>query len=195
LHEAARTLRLVIALRDPRRRLQWNRITIFVTHPMVVEPSLIESLSKQLYPATRHLGLERVAIRLRVLDSEESSEARDVEVVVSDRTGNRMEIEWREPHTAPLVPAATYERSVVAARVRGLIYPYEIIRMLAPKSGESLNPLTGETYAIPPGMFEEYDLDPSSAVPRAVSVLGREPGKNSSAIVFGLITTPTKKVP
>src|SRR5690606_13574088 len=101
----------------------------------------------------------------------------------------------REPHTAPLVPAATYERSVVAARVRGLIYPYEIIRMLAPKSGESLNPLTGEAYAIPPGMFEEYDLDSAYSVPRAVSVLGREPGKNTSAIVFGVITTATKKVP
>jgi acetyl/propionyl-CoA carboxylase alpha subunit/acetyl-CoA carboxylase carboxyltransferase component len=193
LHEAARTLRLVLATRDERRRLQWNRITIFVAHPMVVEPSMIESLSHQLYPATRHLGLERVAVRLKVLEREGATESKDVEVVVSDRTGSRMEIAWREPHTAPLVPAAAYQRSVVAARVRGLIYPYEIVAMLAPTKGEEL-PQSAQS-GLPPGTFEEYDLDPNAVNPTAVSVKGRAPGKNTSAVVIGIISTPTTKVP
>lgn len=195
LNETARTLRWTIAMRDPRRRMQWNRVTIFVAHPIVIEPSLIETLSQQLYPATRHLGLERVAVRLKVLENENSTEAKDVEVVVSDRTGSRMEIVWREPHTNLLIPVTAYERSVVTARMRGLIYPYEIINMLAPQSRESIPPGAEISQPIPPGSFEEYDLDPNATKPLAVSVAGRAPGKNPSAIVFGVITTPTSKVP
>lgn len=195
LHETARTLRLVLAMRDPRRRLQWNRITLFVAHPLVIEPALIETLSQQLYPATRHLGLERVAVRLKVLESETSTVYKDVEVVVSDRTGSRMEVVWREPHTEPLIPVTAYERSVVTARMRGLIYPYEIISMLTPRSRDSIPPGSEASHPIPPGSFEEFDLEPNASKPTAVSVAGRAPGKNPSAIVFGVITTPTTKVP
>jgi acetyl-CoA carboxylase carboxyltransferase component len=57
---------------------------------------------------------------------------------------------------------------------------------------------TGAT-SIPSGSFQEYDLDTSadtassnttSAVP-----VEREPGRNSSSVVFGVISTPTEKVP
>jgi acetyl-CoA carboxylase carboxyltransferase component/pyruvate/2-oxoglutarate dehydrogenase complex dihydrolipoamide acyltransferase (E2) component len=192
-NEAARTLRLMLGLRDPRRRLQWNRITLFVAHPIVLEAQTAEWLSQELYPATRHLGLERVAVRLKLLENEQATEPRDVEVVISDPTGNRMEILWREPHQAPLASVAPYERSVVAARRRGLIYPYEIIRMLAPSEGEpGVSALNNGN--IPPGTFEEFDLEASGSK-AAVSVNGRTPGQNRSAIVFGIITTPTLKVP
>lgn len=191
-HEAARTMRLTLSARDPRRRLQWNRITLFVAHPIVVEPRTAEWLSQQLYPATRHLGLERVAVRLSVLKDENSKTPEDVELVVSDPTGTRMELLWREPHQAPLVPVARYQRSVVAARRRGLIYPYEIIRMLAPHDSEDGISSVSDGN-IPPGTFEEYDLDPKTKT--AVSVGGRPHGQNTSAIVFGLISTPTEKVP
>jgi acetyl/propionyl-CoA carboxylase alpha subunit/acetyl-CoA carboxylase carboxyltransferase component len=194
-HEAARTLRLMLGLRDPRRRLQWNRITLFVQHPVVVDSTIAESLAQELYPATRHLGLERVAVRLQVLKSEASKSTEDVEVVISDPTGSRMELQWREPHTAPLEPAAAYERSVVEARRRGLIYPYEIIRMLAPDVGESGPGSLRDGSAVPGGTFEEYDLDANAAHPVAVSVAGRAPGGSESAIVFGVISTPTLKVP
>lgn len=193
-YEAAQTLRLVLSVSDPRRRLQWNRIALFLAHPVLLEPGIAESLSQELYPATRHLGLERVSVRLKVLDAAESAEPRDVEVVISDQTGNRMEIQWRDPRQAPLAPVAAYERSVVAARRRGLIYPYEIIRMLAPDTEESALTTRGRQRILP-GTFEEYDLDPNSPVPRAVSVRGRAPGKNQSAIVFGVISTATDKVP
>jgi len=48
---------------------------------------------------------------------------------------------------------------------------------------------------LPVGTFEEYDLDPNAAEPTAVSVAGREPGKNVAAVVFGVIRTPTETVP
>src|SRR5690606_11709900 len=113
-------------------------------------------------------GLERVAVRLKVLDNENSPEYMDVEVVVSDRTGSRMEIVWREAHTSPLISVTAYERSVVTARMRGLIYPYEIINMLAPQSRESTPPGSETSHhPIPPGSFEEYDLDPNASMPVA----------------------------
>jgi acetyl/propionyl-CoA carboxylase alpha subunit/acetyl-CoA carboxylase carboxyltransferase component len=193
-HAATRTMRQVIGLRDPRRRLQWNRIALFVAHPLVVDPAMYEHVAQKLYPATRHLGLERVAVRLRVLERE-NSEPTEVEIIASDATGNRMDVRPREPHEAPLVAVAAYERSVVAARRRGLIYPYEIIRMLAPTEEESGVSSTRDMEQIPPGAFEEYDLDPTVSTKAAISVLGRAAGTNQSAIVFGIIKTPTAKVP
>jgi acetyl/propionyl-CoA carboxylase alpha subunit/acetyl-CoA carboxylase carboxyltransferase component len=188
-YEAARTLRLMIGLRDPRRHLQWNRIMLFVGHPLELEATTAERLAQALYPATRHLGLERVGVRLQVI---ENGRTRDVEVVVSDATGSNMEIQWREPHSEPLLAVEAYQRAVVAARRRGLVYPYEIIRLLAPESVDQSAPSGREGQALPPGTFEEYDLGADGS---AVSVAGREPGKNESAVVFGVISTPTDKVP
>ncbi|HEX2878995.1 MAG TPA: carboxyl transferase domain-containing protein, partial [Polyangiaceae bacterium] len=196
-YEAARTLRTVLSERDPRRRLQWNRITIFIAHPIVMEPELAENLARKLHPATRHLGLERVAVRIRLLDTGDiSASPKDTEVIIADVTGNRMDITRREPHTAPLEPVTDYVRRVVAAKRRGLIYPYEIVRMLASENGgngDSASSVKGKRPSIPRGQFEEYDLDPKTK--QAVSVAGREPGQSTAAIVFGVISTPTIKVP
>jgi acetyl-CoA carboxylase carboxyltransferase component len=59
---------------------------------------------------------------------------------------------------------------------------------------------TGEEAAtfskkLPPGTFEEYDLDGASSEPRAVSVAGRAYGGNRASVVFGIMTSPTAEVP
>ncbi|MCA9641069.1 MAG: biotin attachment protein, partial [Myxococcales bacterium] len=193
-HEAARTLRHILLERDSRRRLQWNRITLFLAHEVVLDANTAGWLSRKLHPATRHLGLERVAVRLKILDpTAPSDSARRQEMLISDITGSSMEILWREPHTEPLVPVQAYERAVVAAKRRGLVYPYEIIRMLAPDGGP--RSVRATERALPSGTFEEYDLDPQSKAPKAVSVDGRPYGQNKAGVVFGVISTPTKKVP
>jgi acetyl-CoA carboxylase carboxyltransferase component len=194
-YAAARALRQMIGLRDPRRRLQWNRIVLFVAHPVVFEEGLDEQLAQKLYPATRHLGLERVGVRVKALEGEADKGPKDLEVIIADPSGSRMEVHRREPHTAPLIPVEHYERSVVAARRRGLIYPYEIIKMLAPSEAESSMSSSPSAVTIPAGTFEEHDLDPNSETPKAVRVPSRKPGENTSAIVFGIISTPTDKVP
>src|SRR5947199_4391425 len=43
--------------------------------------------------------------------------------------------------------------------------------------------------------FEEYDLEPESEEPRAVCVADRPHGQNAAAAVFGIVSTPTDKVP
>ena len=166
--------------------MQWNRIALFVAPPIFLESEVANEIARRLAPATRHLGLEKVLVKINALDRE-NPEAPAVarELCISD-TGEQLELTWREPHRAPLAPTQEYERKVVAARRRRLIYPYEIVRMLLSD---------GSVEEHDQGSFEEYDLDESSRTPLAVSVADRPYGQNRSAVVFGLIRTPTEKVP
>jgi acetyl-CoA carboxylase carboxyltransferase component len=172
-------------------------MTFFVPHPIIAQPRIADELARKLHPATRHLGLERVAVRVKLVDPENpQQEPKEMEVIISDVTGNRMDITWRKPHTAPLEPVSEYVRRVVTAKRRGLIYPYEIIRMLSvEEAGTESSTVKGKRPSIPSGSFEEFDLDPKSETPKAISVLGREAGANQAAVVFGIITTKTPKVP
>ncbi|TDJ18196.1 MAG: hypothetical protein E2O69_07380, partial [Deltaproteobacteria bacterium] len=53
----------------------------------------------------------------------------------------------------------------------------------------------GAGWELPTGTFEEFDLDADRSTPRAVSVENRPFGLNQSAVVFGIVSTPTDKVP
>lgn len=185
-NRAARRLRTILQTHDPRRRLQWNRIAIFIAPSIFVDPEVASDIARRLAPATRHLGLEKVLVKLNRLDREHPDRpAEPWELVITD-TGEQLEVIWREPHYSRLQPTQEYERKVVAARRRRLIYPYEIVKMLTSESPDGSRP---------DGSFEEFELDPQSDRPTAVSVAERAYGQNRSAVVFGLIRTPTDKVP
>ena len=157
-NRAARRLRTILQIHDPRRRLQWNRIAIFVAPSIFIEPEVANDIARRLAPATRHLGLEKVVVRLNRLDRARPDDpAAPYELVISD-TGEQLELVWREPHDEALLPAQEYERKVVSARHRRLIYPYEIVKMLTSDSPDASG---GE------GSFEEFDLDPKSPSPVA----------------------------
>ncbi len=203
-HRAARSLRTVLQTRDPRRRLQWNRIAVSVTPAIFLDRETAARLARRLLPATRHLGLEKVTVRLSVLDPDTPDrDAIPIEIVFTD-TGPQMEISWREPHDEPLLPAGDYERKVVSARRRRQIFPYEIISMLTsdvrgvsdevPEDVPHPRRRNKTISSTPRGSFEEYELDPRSEAPKAVAVV-RPPGQNVSAVVFGVISTPTDKMP
>ncbi len=193
-YEATRSLRAILTLRDPKRRLQWNRIEIFVAPEVFLDPDLVGRLANRLAPATRHLGLDKLVVHARTLDREAPEQAaREVEIAVSDITGSQMNLVWREPRRGRLLPRSEYERKVVEARRRRLVYPYEIVRML---TGSASGANGGERRAgLPTGSFEEYDLDPEAEAPTPRSFSGRPYGVNSSSVVFGIIDTPTEKVP
>jgi acetyl/propionyl-CoA carboxylase alpha subunit/acetyl-CoA carboxylase carboxyltransferase component len=193
-YEATRTLRTALGLRDPKRRLQWNRVTLSVAHPVLLERAVTERISRRLAPAVRNLGIEKVVVRISVIDaSDPGGSPSPVEIVITDITGSTMEIEWRARRRSPLEPRSDYERRVVEARRRRLVYPYEIIRMLT-GGGKPRGTATSEA-ELPIASFVEYDLDPESDVPRARCVEGRPYGRNVSAVVFGIISTPTEKIP
>jgi len=193
--EATRALRTIVNLRDPKRRLQWNRIALHVAPAIFLDADIAWTLARRLAPATRNLGLEKVLVRLEVLDREAPTRpARPIELVISDLTGSSLEILQREPHTDPLEPRSEYERKVVEARRRRLVYPYEILRMLSGSGRGAAPGGIGPAAPIPAGSFEEYDLA-EGLERKAVSVAGRPFGQNASSLVFGIITTPTDKVP
>jgi acetyl/propionyl-CoA carboxylase alpha subunit/acetyl-CoA carboxylase carboxyltransferase component len=195
-YEATRALRSILRARDPKRRLQWNRVALFVSPAILLDPDTAQQLARRLAPATRNLGLEKVVVRIQVLERAVPDRPLEaIEFVISNITGSNMEIRTRAPHVAPLEPRSDYERRIVEARRRRLIYPYEIIRMLT-GMGQGQAPVgVGPASELTVGRFEEFDLDPQAQTPRAASVEGRPYGKNSCGIVFGIITTPTPKVP
>ena len=192
-NRATRSLRTIIQERDPRRRLHWNRLAIFVATEVYLEPDAVNEVARRLAPATRHLGLEKVIVRISVLDrAQADGEAKALEIVITDNS-DQIEISRRDPHSEPLEPAQEYERRVVEARSRRRVYPYEIIKMLT--SGDSRVDGSGSGDGLPRGEFEEYDIEGGLDRPSAVSVKGRPFGKNESSVVIGIITTPTEKVP
>ncbi|MBW2267238.1 MAG: ATP-grasp domain-containing protein [Deltaproteobacteria bacterium] len=194
-YEATGALRGILRTRDPKRRLQWNRVALFVAPAIFLDDQIVQRLSRRLAPATRNLGLEKVVVRLQVLDRESpDAMPTPMEFVISDITGANMEIRSREPHTAPLASRSDYERRIVEARRRRLIYPYEIVRMLTGMGQGPAPAGVGPALELPVGSFEEYDLDENDTT-RAVSVAGRPYGRNACGIVFGIVTTPTRKVP
>ena len=174
-YDAARALRGVLLERDPQRRLQWNRIFLVVGPELFLDPPTAAQLARRLAPVTRHLGIEKVVVRLGLLDrTVPDAPAQPMEIVISDPTGTHLDVTWREPRHDPLRAASDYERHVVEARRRGLVYPYEIIAMLTRPGGD-----------LPAGGFEEYELGPDGSALR----IERSPGGNPSAVVFGVIGT------
>ena len=210
--EATRTMRLNLGMRDPRRELQWNRVVMHMAHPISLELETAQRLARKMLSNIRYLGVEKTIVRLKLFSPERPNDApREIEVVGSDLASSRLELAWRRPRRQPLVPATPYERKVSDSRRRGLVYPYEIIRMLT--SGSEAQPSAVEDVgsapasrpreqrpALPVGTFEEYEIESTTEENGrkhhvAVSVAGRERGQNPSAVVFGIITTPTVKVP
>src|SRR3954467_2900968 len=97
---------------------------------------------------------------------------------ISNPAGRGLTLRFDEPSDRPIRPLTPYWQKVVQARQRGLVYPYELIRMLAPGADTPGGPF-------PPGQFVEHELDESEA--RLVPV-DRPPGENRSSIVAGVVT-------
>ncbi|MFP6639511.1 MAG: carboxyl transferase domain-containing protein, partial [Myxococcota bacterium] len=193
---SARSLRSILQVRDPRRRLQWNRIAVFVAPSIYFDTESIEGIAGRLAPATRNLGLEKVLVRLNLLDRanpDTAAVAHEIEIIDSR---DQMEISLRPPHHDPLQPAQEYERKILITRRNRQPYPYEVIKMLTQDERNVLgrgDEVEGQS--LPMGEFEEYDFDPARGKDGAFSIEGRPYGENLSGIVFGLISTPTPKVP
>ncbi|MEZ4435385.1 MAG: carboxyl transferase domain-containing protein [bacterium] len=168
-HAAVRAIETARATHDPRRRLQWNRITLRIVPPVPHKPDLIRRYVERLAPAAQRVGLEKVVVRAAFTDADgEAGELRDL--AISDRGGLLEFVEKPASHKA-LMPLTRYETRVVAARRRGLVHPYEIVRLLEGSP------------ELPRGRFEEYDLD-AEGRPAPVD---RFYGENTAGVVFGLI--------
>ncbi|HYL46427.1 MAG TPA: carboxyl transferase domain-containing protein [Candidatus Limnocylindrales bacterium] len=184
LTEALAAIRLFQSRRAANQRLHWNRILLYVWPPLSLQRDELLDLVRRLAPLTEGLGLERVAVRVRI-PSPATGELRDMVVRITSPAGRGMLVSYR-PAAAlqPIEPLTEYEQKVVRMRQRGFVYPYEIIKMLTPEPEDT-------RAEFPAGQFVEYDLDSES---RLVPV-DRPHGQNKTNIIVGVIRNFTARYP
>jgi acetyl/propionyl-CoA carboxylase alpha subunit/acetyl-CoA carboxylase carboxyltransferase component len=181
--EGVAGLRRAQAHRPADRRLLWNRMLLYVRPPMSLRTDELNALVARLAPAMEGLGIEAVVMRCRIPGPDGA--LRDKVVQIAD-DGHGPRATLREPPTEPMRTLSTYEQKVVRARQMGLVYPYELVRMLAPARVDGRPP--GEVAA---GEFFEYDLNGDGQLAPVI----RPHGGNTSNIVVGVIRNFTPKYP
>jgi acetyl/propionyl-CoA carboxylase alpha subunit/acetyl-CoA carboxylase carboxyltransferase component len=184
LTEALAGIRLFQSRRRPQDRLYWNRVFLYVWPSLTLERDELRDIVRKLSPATEGLGLEQVVVRARV-PNPATGELRDMVVRISSPGGTESLITFRPAGKLQVIkPLSEYERKVVRMRQRGLIYPYEIIRMLTPA-------LEDTRAEFPAGDFVEYDLDAEGHL----LPVDRPHGLNKANIIVGVIRNFTNKYP
>jgi len=185
LMEAMASIRHFQSRRATHQRLHWNRILLNVWPTLNLGREELRDLVNKLAPATEGLGLEQVIVRVRI-PSPATDELRDMVVRISSPGGRGMLITFRpaDDQLRPIKPLTEYGQKVVRMRQRGLIYPYELIRLLTPAPAHT-------RAEFPAGDFGEYDLD---AQGRLVAV-DRPYGQNKANIIVGIIRNFTSKYP
>jgi acetyl-CoA carboxylase carboxyltransferase component/pyruvate/2-oxoglutarate dehydrogenase complex dihydrolipoamide acyltransferase (E2) component len=183
LMEALTGIRRFQSRRAASDRLQWNRVLLNIWPPVDLRPEELDRLVRRLAPLSEGLGLEKVAVRCRIPDRE-SGELQDRVLEISSFEEAGAALRLRKPSEAPLKPLREYAQKVVDLRRRGLPYPYEVIKRLAPPQREAQTDL-------PAGDFVEHDLD---AEGRLVPV-ARPYGRNTAGVVVGVVRNFTARYP
>ena len=182
--EALGTIRLFQSRRRPQDRLYWNRVFLYVWPPLNLKPDELTDIVRRLVPETEGLGLEQVVVRARIPNLG-TGELRDMVVRISSPVGSGLLITFRPADKLlPLKPLTAYDQKVIRVRQRGMVYPYEIIKMLTPSREDTRSEFS-------PGDFVEHDLD---AEGRLVPV-NRPYGQNKANIIVGVIRNFTNRYP
>ncbi|GAA3718774.1 biotin carboxylase N-terminal domain-containing protein [Nonomuraea antimicrobica] len=156
--------------RRPSRRLNTNRIVVYVWPPSNITRSEIEMIARRVLPATAGAGLEETLFIARQRDRETGELTKIAVRIALDATGGT-ELTIGEPSIEPIEPLDDYRQKVLRARSRNTVYPYELTGLL--------------------GDFVEHDLDAG----HALVPVDRPKGRNTAALVAGVVTTPTPRHP
>lgn len=181
-------LQAIIAMRRARARFpdrdrpQANRITLFVRPPWTVPQEHWADLAELLIPLAGGAGLDLVVLRTSIPEPDGS--LRPVVFNVDGIATGDFTITQESPRDDVVRPLTQYRQKVLTAQRFGVPYPFEILRMFAPRPGT-----VGKFL---PAHFVEHDLDATGEVLLPVD---REPGLNTANIVVGLITTYTRTYP
>ncbi|MDA3626555.1 ATP-grasp domain-containing protein [Saccharopolyspora sp. WRP15-2] len=166
-------IRRVQAQRPAKKRLDANRIVLYVWPSIDISREALDAVVARVAPRTAGAGLEEVLYLGRRRD-QETGELSEVALRLS-YGGAGLQVEMAEPPTEPIQPLDDYGQKVLRARRRGNVYPYELIDVVAGSSGT----------------FVEYDLDDTGAL----APVDRPKGLNKSGIVLGVASTPTERYP
>jgi acetyl-CoA carboxylase carboxyltransferase component/biotin carboxyl carrier protein len=168
----------------PQERLYWNRILLYVWPPMTLTTDELKGIVHGLAPMARGAGLDMVVVRGRI-PVPGTGELRDMVVRISMPTGNGVVISFRPASSVqPLKTLSEYDQKVLRMRRRGLVYPYEIIKMMTPGPQD----MHAE---FPSGDFVEYDLDRNGRL----TPVDRPYGRNTANVIVGAIRNYTAKHP
>ncbi|TMR20761.1 ATP-grasp domain-containing protein [Nonomuraea turkmeniaca] len=166
-------IRNIQAQRPQNKRFDTNRIMMYVWPSTELTTDELNALVHRILPTTAGAGLEEVQFVARQRNA--AGELSEVSVRITLDPGNGASLHVGKPSTEPVQPLDDYRQKVLRAARRGNVYPYELTSLLAG----------------PEGGFVEHDLDDHGVlVP-----VDRPKGKNSAAIVAGVVTTPTERHP
>jgi acetyl/propionyl-CoA carboxylase alpha subunit/acetyl-CoA carboxylase carboxyltransferase component len=179
LLEALAAIRLYQGRRAPHERLQYGRVLLYVWPPLLLDPDERDSIVRRLAPETEGLGLDQVVVHARMPDPSTGAIVERV-MRIAPTFGHGLRVTFGAPHDTPLRTLSEYEMKVAQLRRRGLVYPYEIVKLLTPRED-------GAEGDFPRGEFVEHDLDDAG---RLVPVV-RPYGENGAHVVAGVIRSYT----
>ncbi|MFJ2032248.1 carboxyl transferase domain-containing protein [Streptosporangium sp. NPDC087985] len=164
------SIRRAQSRRPSKKRLNTNRIVVYVWPPSDITRAELEMIAERVLPTTAGAGLEEVLFIARQRDWK-TGELTKIAVRISlDATGGT-ELTVGKPSVEPVEPLDDYRQKVLRASSRNTVYPYELTGLL--------------------GDFVEHDLDNG----HVLVPVDRPKGRNTAAIVAGVVTTPTRRHP
>ncbi|GAA4673820.1 biotin carboxylase N-terminal domain-containing protein [Gordonia humi] len=157
--------------RPSSKRFNTNRIVMYIWPSIDVSNTALRRIVEHTIEATsvEGAGLEEVLLIGRQRDRETRELSKVAVSITFDATGSPS-VEVGAPSDDPVEPIDSYRQKVLKAAGRGSVYPYELVDQL--------------------GDFTEYDLVDDSLAP-----VHRAKGRNTAALVVGVVSTPTGKYP
>ncbi len=166
-------IRNIQAQRPQNKRFDTNRIMMYVWPPTDLTTEELNTLVQRILPTSVGAGLEEVQFLARRRTDAGKLTELAVRIALDPGHGARLHVE--APSTEPVKPLDDYRLKVLRAARRGNVYPYELTDLLAG----------------PGGTFVEHDLDASGVL----LPVDRPKGKNTAAIIAGVVTTRTERHP
>ncbi|MBF6175311.1 ATP-binding protein [Nocardia blacklockiae] len=164
------SLRRAQQRRPSNKRFNTNRIVMYIWPPIDIIPAEFETIVDRVVPTTAGAGLEEILLIARQRNPK-TGELVKVAIRISlDATGGTS-ITVGERTDEAVEPLDAYRQKVLRASSRNTVYPYELTGLL--------------------GDFAEYDL----AADHSLVPVERPKGRNTAAIVAGVVTTPTERHP
>ncbi|MGZ4201649.1 MAG: carboxyl transferase domain-containing protein, partial [Thermoleophilaceae bacterium] len=174
LAEGLEGIRTFQSHRPPSRRLQWNRLSLYVWPEINLSPEEVTGLLARLAPTTAGLGLEMLLLNGRVRDPDGHVRERVLRIFATE--GDAPVIEVDDQPRRPIEPLDEGARRIIAARRRGMMHPAEIVKLLT--SGHA-------------GEFSEHDLDEHGDL----LPVDRPPATNAAGVVVGVVRNRTARYP
>ncbi|MFC0438143.1 biotin carboxylase N-terminal domain-containing protein [Kutzneria buriramensis] len=164
------SIRRAQSRRPSKNRFNTNRIVVYVWPVSEVTREELEMIAGRVLPTTAGAGLEEILFIARQRDPETGELTKIAVRIAFDATGGTT-LSVDEPPVDAVEPLDDYRLKVMRASSRNTVYPYELTGLL--------------------GDFTEHDLDSSFAlVP-----VDRPKGRNTAAMVAGVVSTPTERYP